>query len=230
MKIHGLEKLSLVDYDGFTAATVFTGGCNFLCPFCHNAALVTGTKLQPIIPEEEVLAYLTKRKGLLDGVCVTGGEPTIDPSLPDFLKKVKDLGYSVKLDTNGTNPEVLKRLAGEGYIDYAAVDIKNSKEKYPETVGKPKFDVSPVAETVRFLLKGSLPYEFRTTITAELHDEESMLRISEWIEGAEKYFLQKFIDRGDCIENGQSAVPSDLAERFLKIVSPHVKFASLRGY
>lgn len=225
-----MEKLSLVDYDGYVAATVFTGSCNFRCGFCHNSALVLDYKTLPVIPETEILSYLKKRKGILEGLCITGGEPTLNADLPDFIRKVKDLGYSVKVDTNGTNPETVKLLARERLADYFAVDIKNDRENYAEIIGFKTFDTSKIEKTVEFLLSGAVKYEFRTTLISEYHKAENIKAIGEWIKGAEKYFMQKFKSGENCISGGLSPVKEETAKEFLDIVSPFVKHAALRGY
>lgn len=230
MNIYGLEKLSLVDYDGFIAATVFTGSCNFKCGFCHNSALVLDYKSLPPIPENDILAYLKKRKGILEGLCITGGEPTLNPDLPEFIKKVKDVGYSVKVDTNGTNPEMVKLLATEGLADYFAIDIKNDRENYAEIIGFKTFDTSKIEKTVEFLLSGKIGYEFRTTLIAEYHKAENIRRIGEWIKGADKYFMQKFKSGDNCIAQNLSPVPEKEANDFAEIVRPFVKSVNLRGY
>ena len=230
MDIYGLEKLSLVDYDGFVAATVFTGSCNFKCGFCHNSALVLDYKTLPPIAESEILSYLKKRKGILEGLCITGGEPTLNPDLPEFIKKVKDIGYSVKVDTNGTNPEMVKLLVKEGLADYFAIDIKNDRENYAEIIGFKTFDTQKIEKTVEFLLSGQVGYEFRTTLIAEYHKAENIRRIGEWIKGADKYFMQKFKSGDNCISQDLSPVPEKEAQEFAEIVRPFVKAVSLRGY
>lgn len=225
-----MEKLSLVDYDGFVAATVFTGSCNFRCGFCHNSALVLDYKAISPIPESEILSYLKKRKGILEGLCITGGEPTLNADLPDFIKKVKEIGYSVKVDTNGTNPEMVKLLAKEGLADYFAIDIKNDRENYAEIIGFKTFDTSRIEKTVEFLLSGKVGYEFRTTLIAEYHKAENIKAIGEWIKGADKYFMQKFKSGDNCISGGLSPVPTETAKEFTEIVKPYVKNVALRGY
>lgn len=230
MEIYGLEKLSLVDFDGFVAATVFTANCNFRCGFCHNAALVLSGKSLTPIPESEILDYLKKRKGILEGLCITGGEPTLNPDLPEFIGKVKEIGYSVKVDTNGTNPEMVKLLVKEGLADYFAIDIKNDRENYAEIIGFKTFDTLKVEKTVEFLLSGKVGYEFRTTLIAEYHSAENMRRIAEWIKGADKYFLQKFKSGDNCISQNLSPVLKERAEEFAEIVRPFVKSVNLRGY
>ena len=230
MDIYGLEKLSLVDYDGFVAATVFTGSCNFKCGFCHNSALVLDYKTLPPIPESEILAYLKKRKGILEGLCITGGEPTLNPDLPDFIKKVKDIGYSVKVDTNGTNPEMVKLLVKEGLADYFAVDIKNDRAHYAEIIGFKTFDTQKIEQTVEFLLSGKVGYEFRTTLIEKYHKAENIRRIGEWIKGADKYFMQKFKSGDNCIAQNLSPVSEEKAKDFAEIIRPFVKSVGLRGY
>ena len=230
MDIYGLEKLSLVDYDGFVAATVFTGSCNFRCGFCHNSALVLDSKSLPIIPESEILDYIKKRKGVLEGLCITGGEPTLNPDLPEFIKKVKDIGYKVKVDTNGTNPEMVKLLVKEGLADYFAIDIKNDRNNYAEIIGFKTFDTNKIEKTVEFLLSGATKYEFRTTLISEYHKAENIKHIGEWIKGADKYFMQKFKSGDNCISQDLSPVPEETAKEFLEITRPFVKHAALRGY
>lgn len=230
MKILGMEKMSLVDYDGFVSATLFTGGCNFLCPFCHNSPLVIDVKSQGELNQSEVLSYLKKRFGLLDGVCVSGGEPTLNKDLPEFIEKIKKIGYKVKLDTNGTNPEMLKSLFNDGLIDYCAMDIKNDKASYASIIGFNSYDTSKVEKSVDFLINSNFSYEFRTTLINAFHDYNNVKNIGEWIKGANKYFLQKFVDHGSCIEQGLSAVPVDKAKAFIQILTPYIKNVNLRGY
>lgn len=229
MVINGLARLTLLDYPGKTAATVFLGGCNMRCPFCHNAPLVTGVDNSEIISEDELRAFLTKRSGLLDGIAITGGEPTLRPELDEFIRMIRSYGYSVKLDTNGTRPEVLRRLIDEGLVDYVAMDIKNSPDKYPETVGVPGFDITPVAESVRLLEESGVDHEFRTTVVAGLHTADSMKRIGEWLRNTEKYFLQNFVDSGALIVPGTVGVSREMMEQFLDIIRQYIPRAELRG-
>lgn len=230
MELFGLEKLSLVDYDSHTAATVFTGGCNFRCPFCHNGSLVVTSKNDFRISEEEVLGYLTKRKGLLDGLVVTGGEPTLHKDLADFLRKVKDLGYDVKLDTNGTSPEMLASLVSSRLVDYVAMDIKSSPSSYSVVAGVSDPHLDKITESVAFLKKGSVPYEFRTTLINEFHSETDFTEIADFIDGADKYFIQKYRDSDGCLQSGFTPVPEETAAKYLSVVAPHVGYAALRGY
>lgn len=229
MKFYGMQKMTLLDYPGYVACTLFTGGCNFRCPFCHNALLVLDLDENYTIPEEEVLAFLKKRQGLLDGVCVTGGEPLINKDIGNFLSKVKELGFKIKLDTNGTNPALLKELVSQNLVDYVAVDIKNSPEKYAETVGLKSFDMSTINETVNFLMNGSVDYEFRTTVTKQFHTEKSMEEAARFIRGAKRYFLQNFVDSGNLIGSGITGQSKEEMEKLLAVVKKYVPDSCLRG-
>lgn len=232
MKLYGMEKLSLVDFDAHTAATVFTGGCNFFCPYCHNGGLVVLDRNAPYIEESEVLAYLEKRSKLLDGLVITGGEPTLHSDLPDFCRRVKDKGYEIKLDSNGTNPSMLFRLIDDKLVDYIAMDIKNSPAKYPLTCGERVDErmLERVRESVKLLLNGKVGYEFRTTAVKELHERQDFEAIGEWIAGADRYFLQRFRASDGCLSKDFTEISPLDASEFLKIVAPHVKYASLRNY
>lgn len=213
MKICGFQKMTMLDYPGKVACTVFTGGCNFRCPFCHNAMLVTDIDENAVYAEDEILSYLNKRKGIIDGVCITGGEPLLQNDIGDFLVKVKETGMPVKLDTNGSYPEKLRELVSRGLVDYVAMDIKNSKEKYPLTVGLPGYDIGKIEESVEFLMSGAVDYEFRTTVVREFHTAEDIVKITEWIAGAKRYFLQGFVDSGNLIGSGMSALrPQEMVE------------------
>jgi pyruvate formate lyase activating enzyme len=163
MQINGFQKLTLLDFPEKTACIVFTAGCNFRCPFCHNASLVTHIDNSYNVSEEEVFSYLKKRKGLIEGVCISGGEPLLQPDIKEFIQKVKDLGYSVKLDTNGSSPQKLIDLVNSGLVDYVAMDIKNSKEKYPLTAGINNLNMADIEKSVEILKESNIPYEFRTT-------------------------------------------------------------------
>ena len=229
MILSGLAKLTLLDYPGRTACTVFTGGCNFRCPFCHNALLVTGELASGGESEKEVFDHLEKRRGILDGVCITGGEPLIHADIADFIRRIRDLGYAVKLDTNGSFPDRLEDLVRGGLVDYVAVDIKNCREKYAMTVGLQNFDTAPVERTVDFLIHGDLPFEFRTTVVREFHEEDDFRRIGEWIAGTDRYFLQAFSDKGELIDGSLHGVPKEEMERFAAAAAPFVGSVGLRG-
>lgn len=210
MKFAGIQKLTLLDFPGKTACTVFTDGCNLRCPFCHNARLVlAGKREDASLSDTEILAFLKKRAGLLDGVCVTGGEPLLHArELREFLPAVRELGYAVKLDTNGTMPDVLAELLRDGLIDYVAMDVKNAFPYYAETVGLPEFDVTPVKESIALLMNSGVDYEFRTTVVREFHTVEKIRELAQSITGAKRYFLQSFRDSGELIGDGLSAVPT----------------------
>lgn len=205
MNIQGLQKLTLLDFPGKTACTVFTGGCNFRCPFCHNADLVENPDAYEPIDEETIMALLEKRRHVLEGVCVTGGEPLLQPDIAAFLGRIKALGYAVKLDTNGSFPDRLQELISRGLVDYVAMDIKNAPEKYGLTIGWESFDLAPVEKSIALLMRGVVPYEFRTTVVKELHTRQDIAAITRWIAGAEKYFLQAFVDSGKVIASGLHA-------------------------
>ncbi len=230
MKIYGMEKLSLVDYDGVVSATVFTGACNFKCPFCHNAALVLDYNTLPAMPEEEIFGYLKKRRGILEGVCITGGEPTLHPDLPEFCKKIKDLGYLVKLDTNGTNPAMIRKLYEGGLADYFAMDIKNDRAHYSAITGLNNYDPVPVAESADFFINGKADYEFRTTLIKEYHERENILAIGEWIKGAKRYFLQKFKSGDFCMTDNLHEVDTPAAKEYAGLLKNFVPDTRLRGY
>ncbi|MBE6912745.1 MAG: anaerobic ribonucleoside-triphosphate reductase activating protein [Ruminococcaceae bacterium] len=229
MRISGFQKLTLLDFPGKTAATIFTGGCNFRCPFCHNAFLVTDLAMAEDFSEEEVLSYLKKRQGILDGVCITGGEPLMQKDIESFMEKVKAFGLAIKLDTNGTYPDKLIYLVEKGLVDYVAMDIKSSREKYGEAAGIESFDTTDVEKSVSFLLSGKVDYEFRTTIVRELHDIEDIEKISEWIRGAKRYFLQNFVDSGNLIGEGMSAHDKETLEEMRKIAAKTIPEVQLRG-
>ncbi len=222
MIINGFQKLTLLDFPAHTAAIVFTAGCDLRCPFCHNAALVSRIRADERVGEEEIFAYLEKRKGLLDGVSITGGEPLLQKDIAAFSARLKDMGYDVKLDTNGSSPNKLEELIDRGLVDYVAMDIKNAPELYPETAGIPGLDMSNIERSREILLRGRVDYEFRTTVTAQLHTAESIARAAEWIKGAKRYFIQNFKDSGDTLSEGMSPCTADVlaemksaAERFV---------------
>ncbi len=229
MIVNGLQKLTLLDFPGKVACTIFFAGCNFRCPFCHNATLVLSPGESEEIAGEEVLAFLRKRQGILDGVCITGGEPLMQAGLPSFIEEIRALGYAVKLDTNGYFPARLRALAEAGLLDYIAMDVKNCPEKYPQTVGISPLDLSPIFESVEYIRSCGVPYEFRTTVVNGLHTAQDLETLSGWIEGAERYFLQSFVDSGDVIMPGLGAcTPAEMRE-FLAVVRKKVPNAELRG-
>lgn len=207
MLISGIQKLTLLDFPGKTACTIFCYGCNFLCPFCHNALLVT-EKAESFIDEEEIFSFLRKRQGILDGVCVTGGEPTLQKDLKAFLKRIKDIGFAVKLDTNGYKPDLLKEIIDEGLCDYVAMDIKNTPEKYALTVGK-TIDTEKILQSISILKEGKIPCEFRTTVVKDFHREEDITEIAELLKGDIPFFLQQFKDSGMLISDGLSPYSKD---------------------
>ena len=228
MDFHGFLKLTLLDYPGHTACTVFTAGCNFRCPFCHNASLVNGIPAERY-SEEEVLSYLQKRRGILDGICVTGGEPLLQPDLPSFLCRVKALGVNVKLDTNGSRPRVLRALIEEGLVDYVAMDIKNRWERYPETVGIPSFDGNDVQESAALLMEGRVPFEFRTTVVREFHTVEDIQDIAQTLQQAPSYYLQNFEDSGDLIGSDLHAVDRQTLGAMRDAAAFYIPDTTLRG-
>jgi pyruvate formate lyase activating enzyme len=248
MKIHGLQKMTLLDFPGRVACTVFLGGCDFRCPYCHNFELVTG-EAKPLMDDEELFAFLEKRHGLLDGVAITGGEPCMNPGLPDLLRRIREMGFMTKLDTNGYHPEVLEKILEEGLVDYVAMDIKNSPEKYAETVGlvsdiqnagqlreanEPqrngnRFDIGKIQASIALLINGTVDYEFRTTVVKELHETSDFEKIGEMIRGAKRYFLQCFTDR-DTVPYGNLHGPEpEEMEQFAEIARHYVPETQVRG-
>lgn len=229
MKIFGLIKTTLLDYPDHLAATIFTGGCNFCCPYCHNKDLVISPDTSSCIGEDEVLSHLKKRANILEGVCITGGEATLQPDLIDFIKKIKDLGLLVKLDTNGTNPELLHNLISQQLVDYVAMDIKHCPSKYSAACGKTDIDISVINKSVDILKAANIDYEFRTTLCSELHNKDDITEIGQWLEGALAYFLQPYRE-SDQVINPIFTAPSkeDLCiyrEELLK----YIKKVEIRG-
>ena len=228
MQIHGFNKTTLLDYPGLVAATIFTGACNFRCPYCHNAELVLNPASQPIIPEEEILAHLKKRQGITQGVCITGGEPTLQKDLKDFIKKLKELDLKVKLDSNGYKPEVLKDLVHDNLLDYIAMDVKAPLDEY-EIIAGVKLDTSKLKESIDFLIEGDLPFEFRTTVIKDFHTRESFEKISELIKGADRYYLQGYVDSDKVIAPGLTAYTYEEMQEFLPIFDGKVGHVEIRG-
>ncbi len=228
MKIHGLQKMTLLDFPGRVACTVFLGGCDFRCPFCHNFELADGSA-KPVMEEEELLSFLKKRQGLLDGVAFTGGEPCLHRDLPDLIRRIRELGFAVKLDTNGYHPRLLQALLEEGLIDYAAMDIKNCPEKYALTCGVSEVNMDTVRESIALLMNSGIDYEFRTTVVEEFHQAEDFHGIGELIRGARHYYLQCFTDR-DSVPFGNLHAPSKEAlEAYAEIARQYVSDTSIRG-
>jgi len=228
MKIYGLQKMTLLDFPGRIACTVFLSGCDMRCPFCHNSELAE-ERAEPVMTVEELLAFLDRRQGMLDGVAVTGGEPLLRKENLKLLREIRDRGYPIKLDTNGTHPERLRQALDEGLVQYCAMDLKNSPERYAETVGLPRFDVGPVRESVRMLMSGRTDYEFRTTAVREFHDERSFRAMGEWIHGARRYFLQQFVNRDTVPNQGLTPPSPEEMRAWAEIMRPHVEEVALRG-
>lgn len=228
MILKGLQKTTLLDFPTKLACTVFTGGCNFRCPFCHNASLVLKPELNQTLPTDDFLNFLRKRRGILEGVCITGGEPLLQKDIADFIREIKALGYAVKLDTNGSFPELLNTLIESSLLDYVAMDVKSSREKYPLLTGTEKY-IDEVSRSIELLKEDKVDYEFRTTVIRELHSSADFEDIGKWISGAKRYFLQLFKDSGDLIENGFSAYGEEEMKAILDTVKEYVPNAELRG-
>lgn len=229
MLIHGFNKLTLLDYPGRMACTIFTGGCNFRCPFCHNASLVLHPDTEPVIQEDEVISVLKKRKNVLEGACITGGEPTLSKDLPLFIKRIKDLGYLVKLDTNGSNPRMIEYLLNCNLIDYIAMDIKNSKEKYALTCGILDLDLAPIEESIHLIRNSNIQYEFRTTVTKRYHDKDDFISIGKQLNGAKAYYLQAFKDSGDVITEGLTGQNMLELEEIKALSADYFEMVGIRG-
>lgn len=232
MRIAGLQKCTLLDYPGKVACTVFLPGCNFRCPFCHNYELIANP--ETLMEESELLAFLEKRRGLLQGVCVTGGEPTLHPDLPQLLQKIRDLGYSVKLDTNGYRPEVLRTVLEAGLVDYVAMDVKNGPESYAATCGLEALELSKIEESIRILTQGETDYELRTTLCLPLHSEQSIQSLSAWLQNiceipVKRLFLQPFVDRDTVPFAGLSAPEAAQLEAYCRILSVAAEQVAVRG-
>ena len=234
MMISGLQKMTLLDFPGKVACTVFLQGCNYRCPFCHNSELLGGGG-QEFMSEEEFLAFLKKRVGLLDGVAVSGGEPTLYKGLEDLLVQIKALGYAVKLDTNGSRPQVLKALVEKGLVDYVAMDVKNGPDAYGQTVGIAKLDLAATEESLRFLIGGKVDYELRTTLVEPLHTEGSVAQMGQWLAALvpgkkpKQLFLQRFVDRDTVLFSGLCAPDADTVSHYGELLAPYVEKITLRG-
>lgn len=228
MSFHGLQKLTLLDYPGRVACTIFTGGCNFRCPFCQNRDLLA-CNMPGKIAGQEVLSFLEKRRGLLDGVCISGGEPLLQEHLEDVLQEIKAMGYAVKLDTNGSFPDYLQHLVQRGLVDYVAMDIKNSPARYPETTGTTGLYQSAVQKSVDFLLQGTVRYEFRTTVVKEFHGIEELNAIASWISGAQQYYLQSFVDGAHVLQSGLHGYSASEMEALRAMIAVQIPTVRLRG-
>lgn len=229
MQIHGFNKTTLLDYPGQVAAVVFTGGCNFRCPFCQNGDLVLCPQSQPVVSKEELFAFFKKRKGILTGVCISGGEPTLSAELGEFITEIRDIGYRIKLDTNGYRPEVIAELLEKKLLDYIAMDVKNSSSKYGETTGISGLDIGKIRESIHTIMESGIAYEFRTTIVKEFHTKEDMRLIGEEIKGAEAYFLQGYQESGRVIMPGLHSCTKTELEELAEAIRPYVKKAEIRG-
>ena len=229
MKFGGLQKLTLLDYPDKVASTVFTVGCNFRCPFCHNFSLVCGNgeKLE-LLSQEEIVQFLKKRSNVLEGVCVTGGEPLIQMDVEDFLRQVREMGYSIKLDTNGAFPDRLAALVEKGLVDYVAMDVKNSKEMYSKTVGC-NVDMQAIERSVELLKSGVVDYEFRTTVTATFHTEQSVKEMAQWLAGAKRLYLQQFVDSGELIDPTVTGCDEATLRKYCEIAKQYVPNTQIRG-
>ena len=228
MKIAGIQKLTLLDYPGFVACTVFMYGCNFRCPFCHNAELVVGSGENLSFSEDSFWELLENRRGILEGVVISGGEPLLQPDLAAFLSEIKEKGYLVKLDTYGSFPDRLKRLTDEKLIDFVAMDVKNSPEKYALTAGTP-VDTVRIGQSIALLLEKNIPYEFRTTAVKELHTAADFTKIGRWIQGAEQYYIQCFRDSENLLSDGCSKPSPEDLQAYLAAAREYVPQTNLRG-
>ena len=226
MIIKGIQKLTLLDFPGRVACTVFTAGCNFRCPFCHNASLVVKNGID-VIPEEEIFDFLDKRRGRLSGVCISGGEPTLQPDLIPFIRRIREMGYAIKLDTNGYRPDVVKELIDGGLVNYIAMDIKTSRERYFAVAGV-DIDVAKIEESAALVMQSGIDYEFRTTVVKELHSEADFTNIGNWLSGAKKFFLQGFIDSGDCISEGLHGYDKNELLDLLNVLKVKIPSAKIR--
>ncbi|MGI6069576.1 MAG: anaerobic ribonucleoside-triphosphate reductase activating protein [Blautia sp.] len=229
MKICGLNKTTLLDYPGKVAATVFLDGCNYRCPFCHNGPLVLSPGSEPAIPPEEFTTFLKKRQNILQGICVTGGEPTLHKELPALLEHIRSFGYAIKLDTNGSRPEVLQRLHKEGLIDMVAMDIKSSKENYSKVCGIRYPDLSAIEASVEYLMASGIGYEFRTTVVKELHSRDDFISIGKWIAGAKAYFLQAYKSAPGVITPGFSSFTAEELAQFQQLLLTTIPLVEIRG-
>ena len=229
MRICGLNKTTLLDYPGKVAATIFLGGCNFRCPFCQNGSLVLHPETQPALSREEVLQFLKKRSGILEGVCVTGGEPSLSPELPDLLRSIRETGLSIKLDTNGSRPDVLKKLLEAHLVDKIAMDIKAAPDNYAVLCGLPHPDLVKILESAQLLMESNVDYEFRTTVVKELHTKEDFLSIKKWLSGAKAFYLQAYRESEDVLQPGFSSYSAEELTVFRDILRETIPLVEIRG-
>ena len=229
IRIYGFQKLSLLDYPQKMSSLVFTGGCNFRCPFCHNRSLVFLNEQEGEIDPEYIFEYLEKRKKMLDGICISGGEPLLHPGLENFIRKIKDLGLLVKLDTNGSSYEKLKDLVEKGLVDYVAMDVKNIKSEYAKTIGLNEFDISEVEKCISYLKENHVDYEFRTTLVKEFHENVDFKLMGEWLRGAKNYYLQNFEDKDTCIRGGLHSLSKEEIKKKEAQARPYVENIGIRG-
>ena len=230
MRICGLQKMSMVDYPGKLAATVFTGGCNLRCPFCHNAGLVTHLQDSPRLEQAEVLKFLKSRKGLLDAVVLSGGEPLLQSGAAEFLREVRDMGFLVKLDTNGCYPDALKEILDRKLVDYVAMDIKNCRDKYPMTVGIPGFDPQLVEQSLSYLKESGIPFELRTTLVRQFHTPQDIVSIGQWVGCIDRYYLQNFEDSGDVIASDLAGFTEAEMEEMASTAEKWAGSVGIRGF
>ena len=229
MNICGYQKTTLLDYPGHVAATIFTGGCNFRCPFCHNADLVINSSITNSISEEEIFSFLKKRKNVLSGICITGGEPTLQPDLPEFIQKVRSLGYKIKLDTNGYRPEVIAALLTKNLLDYIAMDIKTGFSNYTKVSGVPNLNIKHIKESISLIENSDISYEFRTTVVKELHTETDFQEIALTLSSQSPYFIQSFKDSGNILIPGLSSCDIETLNNYLSIIKERIPNAAVRG-
>lgn len=229
MHFCGMNKTTLLDYPGHVAATLFTGGCNMRCPFCQNSVLVLAPQKQPEISEQDVLAFLRRRRGILEGVCITGGEPTLQNDLEDFIRRVREIDYLIKLDTNGYRPRILRHLLEEELLDYVAMDIKASKERYGIACGLAEVELNRIEESVELLKTSSIPYEFRTTVVKGIHSPEEFTAIGRWLQGSRAYYLQSFRDSGQVMQPGFAEFERAELEEMRERAAQYVPRTELRG-
>ncbi|WP_455714623.1 anaerobic ribonucleoside-triphosphate reductase activating protein [Anaerosporobacter sp.] len=229
MQIHGFNKTTLLDYPRHLAATIFLGHCNFRCPFCHNSRLLLAPDASPSFTVSEVLDTLKSRSGILEGVCISGGEPTLSKDLPKFIQAIKDIGLKVKLDTNGSNPLMLQYLYSHELLDYVAMDIKNSRDRYAETIGIPHYSLDSIDSSIALIQDSGIPYEFRTTVVQEFHSAEDILAIGQWLDGSTNYYLQIFLDSGNILVPGLHAPSRETMLEYKKSIQPYFNTVEIRG-